>query len=198
MDNRYLRDRAARRRRNMRRDSMDHRRGRRRGSSSNRSYDRYDYAEYNYMAPTGYVQQPMDYRYDRHYEHPGQYMYPTAYGVGHYIYGPDGSDYDDEKEYHKDLEEWIHRLKNHDRFKLSKEDVIRKATSMGVHFKDFDETEFYATYLMLVSDFKQVANDPHHYLALAKEWLEDDDIERRGSEKLCAYLYAIVLGEDDD
>lgn len=41
-------------------------------------------------------------------------------------------------------------------------------------------------------------NDPHHYIVLAKEWLEDDDVQRRGSEKLCAYLYSIVLGKDDD
>ena len=192
MDNRYLRDRAARRRRNMRRDSMDHRRG------SSRRRDRNDYAEYSYMAPVGYMPQHMDYRYDRHHEHPGQYMYPTAYNVGHYIYGPDGSDYDDEKEYHKELEEWIHKLKAYDRFKIPKDELINKAHSMGVKFHNFDEMEFYAVYLMLLSDFKQVANDPHHYLAMAKEWLEDKDAKRQGSEKVCAYLYTIVLGEDDD
>lgn len=193
MDNRYLRDRAARRMR--RRDSMDSRRG---GSRSARRYDRYDYTKYDSMGHPVYMPQPSDYHYGGNYEHHGQPMYPTAYGVGHYIYGPDGSDYDDAKEYHKELEEWMHKLKAHDRFKLPKEEVIKKASSMGVRFHDFDEMEFYVTYLMLLSDFKQVANDPHHYIALAKEWLEDDDVQRRGSEKLCAYLYSIVLGKDDD
>lgn len=183
MDNRYLRDRASRRR------SMSRR-------GSDRRSHRYDYAKYSTMDHTGYMPQPVYYHHDGYYQHHGQPMYPTSYGVGHYIYGPDGSDYDDAKEYHEDLEEWVHKLKHHDRFKLPKEEVIKKASSMGVHFSNFDEMEFYATYLMLVSDFKQIANDPHHYIALAKEWLEDDDIERRGSEKLCAYLYAIVLGED--
>ena len=191
MDNRYLRDRARRRSRR-RRDSMDH--ARRRG----RSYDRYDRAEYDSMgnrrSDSGY----MDSRYDRHYEHPGQYMYPTAYGVGHYIYGPDGCDYDDTREYHKELEEWMHKLKRHDRFGVPKEEILKKAKDMGVKFNDFDEMEFYVVYLMMISDFKHIANDPHQYLAMAKEWLEDDDIKRRGSEKVCAYLYAIVLGEEDD
>ena len=188
MDNRYLRDKA--RRRSRRR--MDH--ARRRG----RNYDRYDHSEYDRMGT--YVSHPgyMDSRYDRHHEYHGQYMYPTAYGVGHYIYEPDGRDYDDMHEYHKELEAWIHKLKAHDRFGVRKEDILHKAKEMGVQFHDFDEMEFYAVYLMLVSDFKHLSNDPHQYLSMAKEWLEDDDIKRRGSEKVCAYLYTIVLGEEDD
>lgn len=189
MDNRYLKDRAKRRMRR-RRDSMDS--ARRRG----RNYDRYDYPEHMSMDNARTYARPMDSTYDRYHEHHGQLMYPTSYEVGHYIY--DSRDYDDMNEYHKDLEEWIHKLKRHDRFNVTKEDAIRKAKEMNVKFDMFDETEFYATYLMMVSDFKHVANDPHMYLAMAKEWLEDADIIRRGSEKVCAYLYTIVLGEDDD
>ena len=191
MDNRYLRDKARRRMRR-RRDSMDS--ARRRG----RNYDRYDRAEHMPMDYARTYARPMDSTYDRYHEHHGQLMYPTAYEVGHYIYGPDGSDYDDMHEYHKDLEEWIHKLRHHDRFNLPKDEIIKKAKDMNVSFHNYDEMEFYAVYLMLISDFKHVANDPHHYLAMAKEWLEDDDIARRGSEKVCAYLYTIVLGEDDD
>ena len=199
MDNKYLRDRARRRSR-IRRDSMEHRRdykmdhARRRG----RNYDRYDYSESDYMG--AYMATPghMAGHYDRHHEHGGQYMYPTAYEVGHYIYGPDGRDYDDAHEYHKDLEEWMHKLKRHDRFGLPKDEVIKKAQDMGVKFHNYDEMEFYVVYLMLISDFKHIANDPHQYLAMAKEWLEDDDIQRKGSEKVCAYLYTIVLGEEDE
>ena len=178
MDNRYLRDRARRKRRDRRsqdyarrRDSMDYRRD----SMDYKSMDR------------GYQ------TYDQH----GQYMYPSQYGVGHYIYSPDDTkDYDDANEYHRDLEEWMHKLKRHDRFNLHKDDVLKKAKDMNVRFHDFDEMEFYITYLMLISDFKQLSNDPHQYLIMAKEWLEDDDATRRGSEKLCAYLYSIVLGDD--
>lgn len=191
MDNRYLRDKARRR---MRRDRMayDHRsRGRMRDS-------RADYTEYDRRGLGRSDYEPYDGTYDRYSEHHGQYMYPTTYGVGHYIYGPDGKDYDDAKEYHKELEDWMNKLKRHDRFNLRKEDVLRKAKEMNVQFRDFDEMEFYVTYLMMLSDFKQISNDPHQYLIMAKEWLEDNDVKRSGSEKLCAYLYTIVLGEDDD
>ena len=198
MDNRYLRDKARRRRRRnrdmMAHDrAMDYARGRR-----GKSYDKYDHAEYDYMGDHRYDSRSTDSTYDRYHEQHGQYMYPTAYGVGHYIYGPDGKDYDDAHEYHKELEDWVHRLKRFDRFGLPKEEVLKKAKDMGVKFQDYDEAEFYAVYLMLISDFKHVANDPHQYLAMAKSWLEDDDARRKGSEKVCAYLYTIVLGEDDD
>jgi hypothetical protein len=50
---------------------------------------------------------------------------------------------------------------------------------------------------MMVSDYKHIGNDPHIYLAMAKDWLMDDDVKMRGSDKVCAYLYTIVLGEDE-
>ena len=190
MDNRYLRDKARRRRRH--RDMMmDSRRGR-----HGRDYARYDRSEYDSMGTYRADSRNMDSRYDRHYEPGGQYMHPTSYEVGHYIY--DGKDYDDAHEYHKELEEWIHSLKRYDRFGLPKEEVLRKAREMGVKFNDFDEAEFYAIYLMHISDYPKNANEPHTYLSMAKDWLEDKDAKRRGSEKVCAYLYTIVLGEDDD
>ena len=112
-------------------------------------------------------------------------------------YGRDYAEEDMDKEYEEKLHEWIKKLKKKDRFSTSKDDIIRKAVSMDVKFDKFSEDEFYATYLMMVSDFKHVANDPHHYLAMAKEWLMDDDVELTGSDKVCAYLYTIVLGETE-
>ena len=188
MHNKYLSDRAMRRGSYGRRD-MRNPYGARGGyvrdramegrhdypESSHSDYRRYDgYGRYNTERPY------RDYEYDREYsrmEHDEMY---------------NGSD----KEYEKDLKEWIKRLERKDRFGSSKDDIIRKAKSMDVKFDKFDEDEFYATYLMMVSDFKHVANDPHHYLAMAKEWLMDDDVALTGSDKLCAYLYEIVLGEE--
>lgn len=136
----------------------------------------------------------MDGTYYPEYEHHTPYVHPTNYNVGHYI--TDGRDYDDTHEYHRELEMWTDRLKHSDRFRMAKEEVIKKAHEMGARFHDYDEAEFYVTYLMLASDFKHVANDPHQYVIMAKEWLEDYDAKRKGSEKLCAYLYSIVLGDD--
>ena len=145
-----------------------------------------------------------DYRgseYPREHSRPMQY---ELYGVGgmrprmdyNYDYGYDYAK-ESEKEYEKDLHEWIEKLKKYDRFGWSKEQVIQQAKDMGVKFSDYDEMEFYATYIMLMSDFKKIGNDPYIYLSMAKEWLEDDDVEMKGSEKLCAYLYTIVLGEEE-
>ena len=154
----------------------------------NSSYDRPStYSNYNYGSEHyGEHSRPMDYE-----------MY--AYGVGSMrpSYEMDYASEDMDKEYHEKLEHWIKKLKQKDRFGLPKEEVIRKAKEMGVRFEKFEEIEFYAIYLMMVSDYKQLANDPHMYLALTKDWLEDDDVEMKGSEKVCAYLYSIVLGEDE-
>ena len=104
-------------------------------------------------------------------------------------------DYDSEKEWYKELEHWTEKLKKKDRFHIKKEDVISSAKQMGVKFEEFSEEEFYAVYLMMVSDYKAVANDFRSYLNMAKEWLMDDDIEVSPSEKLCIYYYEIVKGE---
>ena len=191
MHNKYLRDRAMRRsgRRDMRnpygskggyvRDS--------RGYYGKPMDSGHDYPE---SSRSDYRRYDREYRDERNYR---DYEYDRErYGMEH------DEMYDgDHKEYEHELKEWIKKLQRKDRFGSTKDDIIRKAKSMDVKFDKFDEDEFYATYLMMVSDYKHVANDPHHYLAMAKEWLMDDDVALTGSDKLCAYLYTIVLGEEE-
>ena len=209
MRNRYLTDRAYRRSRMSSdernpygsRGGLGRSRGRDREMDYNYSmpeYDsRYDYRGYSYDRGQDYHRGS---EYPREHSRPMQY---ELYGVGgmrprmdyNYDYGYDYAK-ESEKEYEKDLHEWAEKLKRKDRFGWSKEQVIQQAKDMGVKFSDYDEMEFYATYLMLMSDFTKTGNDPYVYLSMAKEWLEDDDVEMKGSEKLCAYLYTIVLGEE--
>ena len=194
MDNRYLRDRADRRRdrylSSMDRgyNDMRRRRGRDMEMDRMRNYPEYDRrmdsrrnSDYR-GSDYGYY----DERYDQHYR-------PMSYEITPRM--DYGEDYD-KKEYAEELEKWIHKLKKHDRFTWKKEQVIQQAKSMGVRFEKFDEDEFYAIYLMHISDYPQIANEPHTYLAMAKSFLEDDDIARQGSEKVCAYLFDIVLAKD--
>lgn len=148
--------------------------------------ERYDSTEYGRSDYRRYDRRYNDEAYDRDYEYDREHRRPMDY-----------AEEDMDKEYEEKLKEWIKKLKKKDRFSSSKDDIIRKAISMDVKFDKFSEDEFYATYLMMVSDFKHVANDPHHYLAMAKEWLMDDDVEMTGSDKVCAYLYTIVLGETE-
>lgn len=66
---------------------------------------------------------------------------------------------------------------------------------MGVNFHKYNEDEFYAVYLMHVSDYPGLMSDYIAYIKMAKFWLDDDDVEYRGTEKLCGYLTHIVIGE---
>jgi hypothetical protein len=195
MRNKYLSDRAMRRsgRRDYRSDMRNpygSRGGYVRDSRRGRGYDRamderYDYAERGGSDYRRYDRRYNDEAYDRDYEYDREH------------YERDYAEEEMDKEYEEKLHDWIKKLKKKDRFGSSKEDIIRKAKSMDVKFDEFTEDEFYAVYLMMVSDYKHVANDPHHYLAMAKEWLMDDDVEMTGSDKVCAYLYTIVLGETE-
>lgn len=222
MRNNYLRDRASRRMNSMRdgRNPYGSRGGyvssrKTRGRDRAMDYEPY-YPEHDSRMGRGRdrEQYPSDYHYGgEHYgqspRNMGYEMY--GYGVGYpmHDYGMDmnynrGGDYNDygndyamEKEYEEKLDHWIKKLKARDRFHLEEQEVIKKAKEMGVRFEEFDEKEFYATYLMLVSDFKHFNPDPHAYIISAQEWLEDDDAKLKNSEKLCKYLYGIVLDEED-
>lgn len=146
----------------------------------------------------------MDYEqrreYDRNYDYDmrGDYGDYARRGVGRprEYDRRDYADDDLDEEYEQDLHKWIEKLKKKDRFGQPKEQVIQKAKEMRVDFKDYSEDEFYAIYLMQVSDYPSISNDPRIYMNMAKQWLEDDDIAVDPSEKVCKYLYEIVLDED--
>lgn len=214
--NRYLKDRA------MRRDMRNPYGSRggyvssRRRSGRDREMDYgHDYPEYDSRYDSRYFDRRMDYNYGRDMEHHREHSRPMEYemyGVGgmrpmydgtdyargrgrDYDYGYDYASEDMEKEWHEELEKWGKKLKKHDIFNMPKEQIIQKARDMGVKFHDYNEEEFVTTYYMMISDYKNVSNDPHFYLVLAKQFLEDDDTALKGSDKLCAYYYEIVKGE---
>ena len=181
---RYMRDRA-KRKRDMRRDRDDY----------------YPMGDYDYEPEhnrRGISRRTRDRAYDEErymeYEQPRKRMGVHDYNEYRRDYADD--EYLDE-EYENDLKDWIQKLKKKDRFNMSKDSVITKAKEMKVDFKDYDEDEFYAVYLMQVSDYPSISNDARVYLSMAKSWLEDDDIAVDPSEKLCIYMYEIVLGEED-
>lgn len=186
---RYMRDRAERR--NYRRrdrmyapmdynyDYTEHRNN----YDSTRNRDRYNDEE-RYMG------------YERPYE--SRRIYDYNYDMRYdYRRGRDYADNDYDEEYHEDLEKWTKKLKRYDRFNLTKEQVMQKAKDMKVSFEEYEPDEFYAIYLMHVSDYPQVANEPHTYLAMAKAWLEDKDINIDPSEKVCKYMYEIAMADED-
>lgn len=196
---RYMRDRADRRR-NRRYDydydydyKMDYR------DSRDQYGDRYDsargrdghYPEERYMEREQFRKYPRMYDYDMRGDYRDNRYYDRRDSRDR-----DYAEEDMDEEYKQDLEKWISKIKKDDRFGLPKDQVIQKAKSMKVDFKDFTEEEFYAIYLMHVSDYPSVANEPHTYLAMAKAWLEDKDLKIEPSEKVCKYLYEIVMAEE--
>lgn len=155
------------------------------GRRDNMKPNMMNYYEDPYMEyDTPYMQGRQDYGYNRDYNRD----YNSDYG----------RDYKHmDKEYHEELKEWAEKLKRKDKFSMPYEQVIQQAESLGVRFREYDELEYYITYLMLVSDYGDLINDPTIMLKMAKAFLEDDDIKVSPSEKLCIYFYQIVLGEDD-
>lgn len=159
------------------RDYNDYNRGGRRDYNDYNDYGRSrDYNDYGY-----------DYGYDSRDYNDGRRGRRRDYG---YDYSEED---EEEKEYKEGLHHFIEKLKRQDKFNLSKEQVISHAKSMGVKFDKYDEEEFYATYLMMISDYKDMGNEPAFFVKMAKKFLEDEDSERQGSEKLCAYLYEVVM-----
>lgn len=135
----------------------------------------------------------MDYRRDYNSDYRRDYSYGGDYNSD---YRRDYGSGDMEKEYEEELEKWIEKLKRKETIKVPKEQVMQQAKNMGVKFDHYDEKEFYAVYLMVMSDYPSISGEYNIYIKMAKDWLEDDDIAVSPSEKLCKYLYSIVLGED--
>lgn len=184
----------------LRRRRMDY--ARRRRNYSRRRDSSYGVGHYIYEQPTAPYYAPYDHRQGGGYDHRQGGMYDNRQGSSydsrrdmmydHTYYGPDHGG-DEMYEYEKDLKEWIKKLKHKDRFNLPEHEVIQKAHSMSADFNKYTETEFYAVYLMMISDHPKVSTDPHMYLVMAKDFFDDDDIATSPSEKLCKYLYEIVL-----
>ena len=171
-----------------------------------RPYNEQDYQETKYhgVQPIGYEErdnEDMERGRSRGRDNArgGRRDYRSDYNDYGNDYQSDYNDYamdyaKEDEEWKKHLKKWSEKLKKKDRFKLPMEQVIRDAKNMGVEFEEFDEMEFYVTYLMMVSDYPKIANNYQSYLSMAKDWLEDDDVEMMGSDKLCAYYYEIVKG----
>lgn len=213
---RYMQDRASRRNSMMRdgrnpygsrggyvssRKSM---RGRDRAMDYNYDYPERDsrYVDRNYgehMGQERYMghQQPREHHRPMEYEMYGVGGFRPMHDYGMYPY-PDYSSEDMEHEWKEDLHEWTEKLKKHDRFNVPKDQLIHNARQMGVKFDSYNEEEFLTTYYMVMSDYPQIANEPHSYLALAKDWLHDTDSKLQGADKLCAYYYEVVEGGEKD
>lgn len=195
-----------------------------RSDRSNGNYDsrmdyNYDYAEsnrgYNSRGSSDYRGQDYHYTNERYGEYPRDYEHMDYQMMGygrispmHRDYGRGGRDYNnydygmdyakEDEEYHKELKKLTEKLREKDRFRISKEQVIKQARNMNINFDEFSEEEFYLVYLMSIADYPSLANDYNMYIKHAKDWLESKNTKLKNSDKLCAYIYEVVLAKEED
>lgn len=99
-----------------------------------------------------------------------------------------------------EFKKWSNMLKNADGTRGPMYDmnqVMPIADQMGIDFRKFNEDDLLMSVNAMYSDYCNLfGNDLHKYVALAKAFLEDDDFEGSGSEKLALYYHCIANKED--
>lgn len=170
------------------------------GRYDSRPSSQWDYANYGRNGQYG-GQSDMGYHNPTLIESYGDYAYCPS-GRGHRR--DRGEDYG-EGEFLTDEElmDWSKELLSqvdepHKSF-FTKENFDRKMQEMGIQAKDFSIAELYTVSLMLFDDYKKTLGmgNLDIYIKLAKDWLEDEDAELKGSEKLSAYYDNIVFADDE-
>lgn len=173
-------------------------------------YDEYDYSprydrEYDY----GYGTRESTSR-DYNYDHGSTREYSGYYGdtpfrmnarSQYYPYDMRRDYSDGQEDYLSDreIEEWTRRLLNEvdekDKDMLHKEKVMKRAEEMGIKYDKFTPEEYYLVVLMTYTDYSKTLGNANidTYLRLAKDWMCDDDIRHRYSDKLALYYDYIVM-----
>ena len=150
------------------------------GMPNQQDYARGGRRDYGYDMGNNYNRQYMDYGYSR-------YDYGYDYGQG------------DERLSEEELEHWCKKLKGQldDREKqmFSKEMITQKAKQMGKEMKGFSEKELECCVIMLYLDYKKdIGTNVDLFIKMAFSFMNDEDSEVKGSEKLALY-HDLVMGE---
>ena len=142
-----------------------------------------------------------DYEYDRDYgdvRRVGNFEYDTYYGYGRdYASGEYKLSSRELKEWARDL---LDEVKPEHRQSFEKENFERKAREMGIEPREYSMEELYLVTLMMETDHdktltKYGINNIDTAICLARDWLEDDDVDMRYGEKLGAYYFNVVCVE---
>ena len=105
----------------------------------------------------------------------------------------------------EELEEWkmklMREVEEKDKHFFTKENISSKAKNIGAKMKDYGEEELCLVTLMMYTDYcktikKFVGANMDIYVELAKDWLEDEDSELKGAERLAVYHDCIIEGEE--
>ena len=190
------------------------RRDREYGGSMDRNDMDYNYSNYDERGRDNNY----DYRYrdmndmrgrgnrgDREYGEDGRYYNPMTMGMPE-RYDYYGNRYDMEfnepekmRLTNREMKMWKRNLENADGShgeKYQMEQIMPIAQQLGIKFHEFSEEDLCMAVNMLYSDYcKVLGSDLGMYVKLAKAFLEDDDFDGTGSEKLALYYKCIASGE---
>lgn len=104
-----------------------------------------------------------------------------------------------------ELEKWKMKLMKEvdekDKYFFTKENIAPKAKMLGAQMKDYGEEELCLVTLMMYTDYcktikKYIGANMDIYIDLAKDWLEDEDSELKGAERLAVYHDCIIEGDE--
>lgn len=102
----------------------------------------------------------------------------------------------------KELMKWgkklLEEVDEKEKSQFSMQNIEKSAREIGVRFDDtITKDEFYVTVLMQYTDYCKTLGIANMdlYLRMAKDWLNDEDSELQGGEKLAAYYYAVIMAK---
>ena len=153
-------------------------------------YDRGD-MDYGYDMRRG--NRGMDYN-DMDYAGRDYAIYDQRGDYGYYGMDRHGSDMLDERTLEMWSRELLNELEPMHQQKFKMDAVIKKAEEMGIRFDKFTPAEFYATVVMIASDFGKTVgmNNIDLITRMAKDWLCDPDAGVKYGKKLSAYYHHIA------
>ena len=112
-------------------------------------------------------------------------------------YGDYGEETMSEDELCDWYDELVEELDPNEKEMFKMEKIEKRASELGINFKDFTPEALAVTTVMLYDDYKDTLGKGNLdlYIRLAKDWFKDDDAELQGEEKLTAYRDNIVMPE---
>lgn len=100
-----------------------------------------------------------------------------------------------------EFKKWRKMLKNADGTrgeKYERSQIMPIAEKMGVDFREYNDEDLVMAVNAMYSDYCKIfGNDLHKYVELAKAFLEDDDFDGTGSEKLALYYHCIANKDEE-
>ena len=139
---------------------------------------------------------------DKRYGQPSRDYMGYGYHYEPYMTDYYGYDYgDDEFLSDEELMDWSRELlrdvEEKDKPIMTREHITQKAKEMGIQFKDYTEDELVVATLMVYTDYKKTlgTGNVDLYIRLGRDWLEDEDSELKGGEKLAAYYDEVICAD---